>query len=151
MSRFLFESDVQYEIDKWEDRRNQVKTLSRADVTANSYKIPNDLDKAEELLDKLEDEYDKITESFGFSKSHKHSVSEHALAVLERIAELVEDKNDEDIQQTMRELEAGTFVEEDSDDCSIIDQIEEENWKYRRRATGYDDDGCSFEDAYTDD
>ena len=40
MSRFLFDNDVQFESDKWEDRRNLVKSLSRANITIDTSKIP---------------------------------------------------------------------------------------------------------------
>ena len=153
MSRFLFDDDVRFESDKWEDRRNLAKSLSRANITVDTSNIPNNLEEAEELLDKLEDEYNEITKNEIHRELHKHAISEHALAVLERIAELVEMHNDKTVQQTMNDIETGTYIEEDPDEHAITDQIEEENWKHRRRIAGYDDndDGDSFEDIYTDD
>lgn len=105
MSRFLFDDDIRFESDKWEDRRNLAKSLSRANITIDTSKIPNDLEEAEELLDKLEDEYNEITENEIHRELHKHCISEHALAVLERIAELVEEKNDADIRARMERMD----------------------------------------------
>lgn len=112
MSRFLFADDVQFESDKWEDRRNLAKSLSRANITIDTSKIPNDLEEAEELLDKLEDEYNEITENEIHRELHKHAISEHALAVLERIAELVEEKNDADIRARMERMDKDILDEE---------------------------------------
>ena len=152
MSRFLFDDDVRFESDKCEDRRNLAKSLSRANITIDTSKIPNDLEEAEELLDKLEDEYNEITKNEIHRDLHKHCISEHALAVLERIAELVEEKNDADIRARMERMDED-ILDEDPNEHSITDQIEEENWKYRRKMAGHDDNdhGDSFEDNYSDD
>lgn len=152
MSRFLFDNDIQSESDKWEDRHNLDKSLSGANITIDISKIPNDLDEAEELLDKLEDEYNDISEDEIHSELCRHNISEYALAVLERIAELVEDNNERYKQQCMHDIEIENYVEEDPDEHSITDEIEIENWKYRRRMNGHDDndDGDSFEDNYSD-
>ena len=100
MSRFLFVSDVESEMDKWMNERDK---LAGTKVILDDFNIPNNLEEAEDFLERVEVEYNEIKDST--KNVAKYNSCEYALALLDRIAELVEEKNDADIRAHMETMD----------------------------------------------
>ena len=107
MSRFLFTSDVETEMNKWMDERDK---LAGTKVILDDFDIPNNLEEAEDFLERVEVEYNEIKDST--KNAAKYNSCEYALALLDRIAELVEEKNDADIRERMERMDEDVFDEE---------------------------------------
>jgi hypothetical protein len=107
MSRFLFTSDVETEMNKWMDERDK---LAGTKVILDDFNIPNNLEEAEDFLERVEVEYNEIKDST--KNAAKYNSCEYALALLDRIFELVEEKNDADIREHMERINEDIFDEE---------------------------------------
>ena len=107
MSRFLFTSDVEIEMNKW---MNEHDKLAGTNVILDDFDIPNNLEEAEDFLERVEVEYNEIKDST--KNAAKYNMCEHALSLLDRIFELVEEKNDADIRERVKRMDEDIFDEE---------------------------------------
>lgn len=107
MSRFLFTSDVETEMNKWMDERDK---LAGTKVILDDFDIPNNLEEAEDFLERVEVEYNEIKDST--KNAAKYNMCKYALSLLDRIFELVEEKNDADIRERMERMDEDVFDEE---------------------------------------
>lgn len=101
MSRFLFTSDVEIEMNKWMDERDYIDSITSITRYDDDYSNLN-LEESENMLKNLEDQYHDYSDS---NYAAKRYICDKVLELLDRIAELVEEKNDADIRAHMESMD----------------------------------------------
>lgn len=109
MSKFLFTSDVETEMNKWMDERDNIDTMVSITRYDDDYSNLS-LEESENMLKNLEDQYYEYSDT---NYAVKRYICDKVLELLDHIAEEVEKKNDVDIRARVERMDKGIYDEDD--------------------------------------